>query len=110
MHLPIEVAEKLAHAYASAECEMVLMYIEDEENEDRARGFELGERLCHDWLREHMPGYALARYWAGHESEVAFLRQEIERLRQVVDSAADALVKVGAEQEGWRMRLAKDAR
>ena len=38
MHLPVEVAEKLAHAYASAEPEMVLMYIEDEEKEYKARG------------------------------------------------------------------------
>lgn len=57
-----------------------------------------------------MPGFALARYWAGHEEEIAFLRQEIERLRKLVDTAADALVKAGAEQEGWRMRRAKDCR
>lgn len=110
MHLPIEPAEQLARAYASAEPETVLMYIEDEENECRARGFEPGERFYHDWLREHTPGWALARYWAGHEEEIAFLRKEIERLRTVVDSAADALVKAGAEQEGWRVRAAKDCR
>jgi len=36
------------------------------------------------------------------------LRGEIEWLRKLVDMAADALVKAGAEQEGWRMRRAKD--
>ncbi len=45
MHLPVEVAEKLAHAYASAEPEIVLMYIEDEENEFQAKGYEPGERF-----------------------------------------------------------------
>jgi hypothetical protein len=89
---------------------MVLMYIEDEENECRARGYEPGERFYHDWLREKTPGFALARYWAGHEEEVVFLRKEIERLRKVIDSAADALVKAGAEQEGWRVRRAKNGR
>lgn len=43
-------------------------------------------------------------------TSVEFLNSEIERLRKVVDSAADALVKAGAEQEGWRVRLAKDCR
>lgn len=110
MHLPIDVAEKLAYAYASAESEMVLMSIEDDEKEWSARGFEDGERFWHDYLREKTPGFALARYWAGHENEVAFLNSEIERLRKVIDSAADALVKAGAEQEGWRVRAAKDCR
>jgi len=110
MHLAIDVAEKLAHAYARAESETVLMLIEDNEKEWRARGYKDGERFWHDYLREKTPGFALARYWAGHENEVAFLNGEIERLRKVIDSAADALVKAGAEQEGWRVRRAKDAR
>ena len=95
MHLPVEVAEKLAHAYASAEPEIVLMFIEDEENEYRAKGYEPGERFWHDYLREKTPGFALARYWAGHEEEVAQLRAEIERLRRLV-----SLGCAGAG-EGW---------
>lgn len=57
-----------------------------------------------------MPGFALARYWAGHEEEIAFLRAEIERLRGLVQTAADVLVKNGAESEGWRIRRALDGR
>ena len=36
----VEVAEQLAHAYAAAEPEIVLMYIEDEEREYKAKGYE----------------------------------------------------------------------
>lgn len=110
LHLPVEVAEKLAHAYASAEPEIVLMYIEDKENEYRAKGYEPGERFWHDYLRECMPGFSLARYWAGHEEEIAQLRAEIERLRKLVVSAAKVLEKAGQEREGWRLRRAVDGR
>jgi len=110
MHLPVEVAEKLAHAYASAEPEIVLMYIEDQESEYKAKGYEPGERFWHDELRREMPGFALARYWAGHEEEIAQLRSEIERLRKLVGSAADVLQKAGQDREGWRLRRALDGR
>jgi hypothetical protein len=110
MHLPLEVAEKLAHTYASAEPEMVLMYIEDRESEYKARGYVPGERYYHDELRRHMPGFALTRYWAGHEEEVALLRKEIERLRGLVESTADELRRAGHEREGWRLRRALDGR
>ena len=106
MHLPVEVAEKLAHAYAAAEPEIVLMYIEDEESELWAKGYEPGERYYHDRLREETPGFSLARYWAGHEREVALLRSEIERMRKLVESAAEVLEKAGQEREGWRLRRA----
>lgn len=106
MHLPPEAAEKLAHAYAAAEPEGVLMYIEDEESELKAKGYEPGKRYHHDRLREETPGFALARYWAGHEREVAQLRGEIERMRKLVGSAADVLEKAGQEREGWRLRRA----
>jgi len=37
------------------------MYIEDQEREWLARGYEPGERFWHDYLREQTPGFALAR-------------------------------------------------
>ena len=110
MHLPVEVAEQLAHAYASAEPEMVLMSIEDFESEYKAKGYEPGQRYYHDILREEMPGFALARFWAGHEEEVAQLRGEIERMRKLVETAADALEKAGQEREGWRLRRGLEGR
>jgi hypothetical protein len=57
-------AEQLAHSYDVAEPEIVLMYIEDFGGEYRAKGYEPGKRYYHDLLREEMPGFALARYWA----------------------------------------------
>jgi hypothetical protein len=110
MHLPLEVAEKLAQAYASAEPEIVLMYIEDQESEYKARGYEYGERYHHDLLREKLPGFALARYWAGHQEEVEMLRVEIQRLRNLVKSAAKVLEKAGQEREGWRLLRGLDGR
>ncbi len=78
MHLPVEVAERLAQSFAKAEPELVLMYIEDEEREYKARGYAPEERFYHDLLREHMPGFALARYWARYQEEIALLRSEVE--------------------------------
>ncbi len=110
LHLPIELAEQLAHAYASAESEAVLMYIEDEEKEYKCRGYEPGGRFWHDELRRRMPGFALARYWAGHEEEIGYLRAEIERLRNLVVSAADTLSAKGLYAEAGHIRLALQGR
>ena len=74
----------------------------------RPAGYEPGERFWHDELRREMPGFALARYWAGHEEEIAYLRKEIERLRHLVKEAAQLLVRNGAEHEGWRIARALD--
>lgn len=57
-------------------------------------------------VREEMPGFALARYLAGHEEEFAQLRVEIERPRKLVVSAAEVLEKAGLEREGWRLKRA----
>lgn len=110
MHLPVQLAEELSRAFAAAEPQTVLMYIEDLENEFKARGYEPGERFWHDELRRSMPGFALARYWAGHEEEITLLRSELDRLRMLVRSAADTLQKAGKEREGSRLRRALDGR
>ena len=110
MRLPVEVAEKLAQAYAAAEPEIVLMFIEDEENEYRSKGYEPGERFWHDRLREKTPGFALARYSAGHQEEIAMLQAEIKRMRNLVMSAAETLKKAGQDREGWRLLRAADGR
>ena len=110
MHLPVEVAEKLAQAYASAEPEIVLMYIEDQESEYKARGYERGEHYYHDLLREKLPGFALARYWARHKEEIEMLRTEIQRLRNLVKLAGKTLQEAGQEREGWRLTRALNGR
>ena len=80
-----------------------MTHIEDEEREYKAKGYEPGDSFSHSYLREKTPGFALARYWAGHEEEVAEPRAEIERLRALVSSAAEILEKSRKEPEGWRL-------
>ena len=46
-----------------------------------------------------MPGFALARFWAEHEEEIAQMRLEIERMRRLVGSAAQVLEEAGHERE-----------
>jgi hypothetical protein len=75
LHLPYEGAEKLARAFAAAEPETVLLYIQDQEAEYKARGYEPGERFWHDYLREKAAGHALARHWARHE-RVSLVRSQ----------------------------------
>ena len=88
VHLPLEGAERLARAFAAAEPQTVLMYIEDFEEQYRAKGYAQGERYYHDLLRQYQPGFALARQWAGFEREVEELQKEIGRLRGLVSMAA----------------------
>ena len=106
LHLPYEGAEKLARAFAAAEPETVLLYIQDQEAEYKARGYEPGERFWHDYLREKTAGYALARHWAGHEQEIEQLQKELERLRSLVSMAAYDLERAEADHEARRLRRA----
>jgi hypothetical protein len=67
VHLPLEPAEAIARAFAAAEPETVLMAIQDREEELRIAGGVPGQRYMHDILRGHMPGFAIARHWAGFD-------------------------------------------
>lgn len=75
VHVPLDGAERLARAFAAAEPQNVLMYIDDHEEELRRRGNVPGDRYLHDLLRQYQPGWALARQWAGFDRAVEELQK-----------------------------------
>lgn len=110
VHVPIDGAERLARAFAAAEAENVVMYIDDHEEELRLRGNAPGDRYLHDLLRQYQPGWALARQWAGFDQAAEELKKEIARLRGLVSRAAYELKDVGAEDKSRRLMRALDGR
>lgn len=110
VHLPLDGAERLARAFAAAEPDNVLMYIDDREEELRRRGNVPGDRYLHDVLRQYQPGWALARQWAGFDRAVEELQKEIARLRSLVSRAAYELKDAGAEGKSRRLLRALDGR
>jgi hypothetical protein len=110
VHLPLEGAERLARAFAAAEPENVLMYIDDHEEQLKRLGYVPGDRYLHDLLRQYQPGWALARQWSGFEREVEELQKEIARLRSLVARAASELREAGAESRSRRLLRALDGR
>jgi hypothetical protein len=110
VHLPLEAAVGLARAFAAAEPRTVVQYLDDAESEYRVRGNTPGERWWHDYLREKAPGHAIARQWAGLEQEAEVLRQEIARLRTLVNTAAYDLRAAGQESKSRRLLRALDGR
>ena len=99
VHLPLVAAVSIAQAFAAAEPQTVVAYLDDRHEELRLRGNQPGERFWHDYLREKSPGYALARQWAGLDQEAEMLRQEIARLRILVGRAASELRAAGKSTE-----------
>lgn len=108
--VPFAGTEALARAFAAAEPETVTMAIEDQEAEWKHGGYGPGDRYLHDMLREHAPAFAVARTWAGFDSEIKMLREEIERLRGLLYSAAMTLQRSGEEREGRRIERALDGK
>jgi hypothetical protein len=110
VHLPLEATVSLARAFAAAEPQTVVEYIDDREEEMRLRGNAPGERWWHDYLREHLPGFAIARQWAGLEQEAEMLREEISRLRILVARAASDLRAAGQDRKARQLDRALDGR
>jgi hypothetical protein len=107
-HLPLETGVMIARAFAAVEPEMVLMAISDRESELKHRGNQPGSHYLHDVLRERMPAFAIARQWCGLEQEAETLRQEIARLRLLVNRAAYDLQDAGKERKGQALLRALD--
>jgi hypothetical protein len=110
VHLPLDAVIELARAFAAAEPQTVIGYLDDCEEELRLRGNIPGERWWHEYLREKAPGFALARQWAGLEQEAEMLRKEIARLRSLVSRAASELRVAGAERKAHTLLRALDGR
>lgn len=109
-HLPLEARIAVAQAFAAAEPQTVVAYLDDVEEEWRLKGNQPGERFSHDYLRQHLPGFALARQWAGLEQEAEMLRKEIARLRGLVSSAASDLKASGQRRKSERLLRALEGR
>lgn len=110
VHLPLDAVVGLAQAFAAAEPRTVVECIDDQEEELRLKGNQPGDRWYHQYLREQMPGFAIARQWAGLEQEAEMLRKEIARLRSLVSTAAYELKRSGAERKGNSLLRALEGR
>jgi len=110
VHLPLDAMAAVAKAFAAAEPETVVRYIDDEEEELRLKGDQPGERWYHQYLRELSPGFALARQWAGLAHEAEMLRKEIARLRSLISGAAYDLKSAGQERQAQRLQRALEGR
>jgi hypothetical protein len=108
LHMPLEAAIGVAKAFAAAEPRTVTMYLDDREEEYRLLGNQPGDRAYHNLLREMSPGFALARRWAGLEQEADALREEIGRLRLLINRAAFELRDAGRDQHARRLLRALD--
>ena len=103
--LPLEALAAVAKAFAAAEPKTVIGYLDDEEEENRLRGNQPGDRWYHEYQRQLSPGYALARQWAGFAQEADMLREEIARLRMLLSKAAYDLKDAGKEHKSrWLLR------
>lgn len=110
VHLPLDAVVSVARAFAAAEPQTVVGYLDDEEEELRLKGNLPGERWYHQYLRELSPGFALARQWAGLEQESEMLRKEITRLRGLLSGAAHDLKSAGQERKASRLLRALEGR
>lgn len=63
----------------------------------RAEGYEPGHRVSHCVLRNMRPAHALVREWT-QADELGLLREETQRLRQVLGRALEALRRAADEQ------------
>lgn len=110
LHIPYPAAEQVAKTMAEKEPQAVLLYVQGEEEELRAKGYEPGYRSAHEVLRKWQPMFALARQWAGLKSEAELLMREIDRLRGIVNQAIWILKQSGDDSAARRLERALEGR
>jgi hypothetical protein len=109
LHLPYETAFQFAQAFATAEPEPCIHYIQEWEDRLRAEGYEPGRRVSHSVLRNMRPAHALVREWT-QAGELGLLREENQRLRQLLGRALEALRRAGDQQSASRLDRALHGR
>jgi hypothetical protein len=109
LNLPYETALQFAQAFAAAEPEPCIHYVQESEDHLRAEGYEPGRRVSHSVLRTVRPAHALVREWS-QAGELGLLREENQRLRQVLGHAIEALRRAGDEQSASRLDRALHGR
>ena len=109
LNLPWETALQFAQAFAAAEPESCIHYIQEWEDRLRAEGYQPGNRLSHTLLRQMKPAHALVREWT-HHGELELLRAENARLRQLLEQALGTLRRAGDEQSANRLDRALQGR
>ena len=102
INLPCETALQFARAFAAAEPEPCIHYIQEWEDRLRAEGYEPGQRYRHSFLRELRPAHALVREWT-RAGELELLGAENTRLRRLIHEAITALRQTGHDQQANRI-------
>ena len=102
LQLPYQTALQFAQAFAAAEPEACIHYIQEWEDRLRAEGYEPGHRHSHSFLRQLRPSHALVRQWT-QAGDLELLRQENTRLRQLLQQALAALRQAGDERTANRL-------
>jgi hypothetical protein len=109
MNLPYETALEFARAFAAAEPEPCIHYIQEWEDRLRAEGYEPGQRYRHSFLRELRPAHALVREWT-RAGDLGLLREENTRLRRLLTEGITTLRQAGHEQQATRLDRALHGR
>ncbi len=101
VHLPLDAVVGLAKAFAAAEPQTVVSYIDDREEELRLKGNQPGDRWYHDYLRELSPGYALARQWAGLDQDMTHIAALVDPRHRGAYVNTPALTALLAGEDPW---------
>lgn len=109
LNLPYATALEFAQAFAAAESESCIHYIQEWEDRLRAEGYEPGNRVSHSLLRNMRPAHALVREWT-KAGELGLFREENQRLRELLGRALQALRRAGDEQSADRIDRALHGR
>lgn len=104
---PNDYLVDLAVNFAKAEPQSVVAYIDVSEAELVARSSGVGEAYWFDYVLKQKPAWAVARQWAGASGESAqqwqSARDEVRRLRWLVQYAITTLLRLGHEAEAKRL-------